>query len=203
MLRLLMPLRSHIPGGPPQSGSVCDVFGSRYGVPMVDVRVQARKHANDIRIFRRGLFSVASDSSAWVSSADIELMPNLRGLGPIKSVTDRHAELTVVGDTTDQSAMLEDPTREGVIITLSVAAHHRQLRSRLRGDVDESVAWIVEILGEEWAAHAYAAGALSTTRNRDDVPTLTTQYFYVFIGPDGAPQHAPESFSVPLRRITP
>lgn len=169
---------------------------------MVDVSTQARKHATDIRLFRRALFSHSSDSSAWVSSGDPRLMPSLRRLGPIKSVTDRHAELTVVGDTVDQAAMLDDPTREGVIITLSIAAHHRQLHSRLRVDRDESAAWIAEILGEEWSAHAYAAGALSTRGDRNEAPKLTTQYFYVFIGSDGKPQQAPENFSVPLDRIT-
>ncbi len=98
--------------------------------------------------------------------------------------------------------MLSDPSRDGVIVTLSVAAHHRQLHSRLRVDRDEAAAWINEVLGEEWSAHAYAAGALSTTGGRGEVPRLTTQYFYVFIGSDGKPQSAPETFSVPLSRIS-
>lgn len=168
---------------------------------MVDVSTQARKHATDIRLFRRALFSHTSDSSGWVSTGDIKLMPELRRLGPVRSVTDRHAELTVVGDTTDQSAMLNDPDRGGVIITLSIAAHQRHLRSRLRADPDEAVSWIMEILGKEWATHAYAAGVLSTTGDKGEVPRLTTQYFYVFIGSDGQPQRAPEQFSVPLSRI--
>ncbi len=168
---------------------------------MVDVKSQARKHATEIRVFRRDLFSHTSDSSDWVATGDVNLMPELRRLGPVRSVTDRHAELTVVGDTTDQSAMLNDPGRDGVIITLSVAAHHRQLKSRLRVDRDEAISWIVEILGDEWSTHAYAAGALSTTGERGDVPRLTTQYFYVFIGSDGQPQRAPEQFSVPLERV--
>lgn len=168
---------------------------------MVDVRTQARKHATEIRQFRRDLFPHISDSSAWVSTGDIKLMPELRRLGPVKSVTDRHAELTIVGDTTDQSAMLNDANKRGVIVTLSIAAHHRHLQSRLRVDRDEAVSWVIEILGDEWSTHAYAAGALSTTGDKGAVPRLTTQYFYVFIDSDGRPQRAPEHFSVPLKRI--
>lgn len=126
-------------------------------------------------------------------------MPNLRPLGLLKSVTDRHAELTIVGDVTDQSVLLEDEEREGMVVTLSIAAHHRQLRSRLRVKSDEAAAWIATIIGEEWADRVHAAGALSTTANSQS--PLTTQFFYVFVGRDGRPQESPAEFNLPLRPL--
>ncbi|GAB3631681.1 hypothetical protein GCM10027421_10340 [Microbacterium shaanxiense] len=167
---------------------------------MIDVTIPARKHATDIRVFRRALFSEETDSTTWVRSGDISKMPSLRPLGPLKSVTDRHAELTVIGDVVDQQALLGDVASDGMVVTLSVAAHHRQLHSRLSVDVGEAAAWIAEILGEEWARHAYAAGALSTTGDTRTT-RLTTQYFYVFIAPNGRPQTRPATFSVPLRPL--
>ncbi|WP_417554947.1 hypothetical protein [Microbacterium sp.] len=118
----------------------------------------------------------------------------------MKSLTDRHAELTIVGDMTDQAELLEDPARKGAVMTLSVAAHHRQLHSRLRVDAEEAAAWITVILGDEWAGSVYAAGALSTV-SAGLRPALTTQFFYVFVGPDGKPEPAPESFNLALQPL--
>lgn len=171
---------------------------------MVDVKFQARKHENEIRTFRRYLFSDAADSSAWVGSGDVDSMPTLQRVGPVKSVTDRHAELTIVGDMVDQAVMLDNPERTGMILTLSVAAHHRLLRSRLTVDAGEAAAWIKTIVGEEWVEQAYAAGELSGRAEGHGHPgaRLTTQFFYVFIGSDGKPQDPPAAFAIPVRRLS-
>ncbi|MGF6823644.1 hypothetical protein M2317_002557 [Microbacterium sp. ZKA21] len=168
---------------------------------MIDVTSVARKHATDIRVFRRKLFSEEADSTAWVSSGDTSKMPELRPLGPLKSVTDRHAELTIIGDIVDRRELDETDAGPGLLMTLSVAAHHRQLHTRLSVNAAEAAAWVVEILSEAWAEHTYAAGALSTTGSRKTVPRLTTQYFYLFLTPDGRPQTRPDTFSVPLRPL--
>lgn len=165
---------------------------------MADVRLQARKHDSELRSFRRRLFAAESDSTAWVGSGYVSQMAQLLRFGPVKSVTDRHAELTVVADTVDQAVMLEDPDQHGLILTLSVAAHHRMIHSRLPVDLGEAAAWMVEILGADWAGHAYSAGALSTTGGSG---RLTTQFFYIFIGPDGKPHQVPAAFSVPVRPL--
>lgn len=189
------------------SGTVAQILAASVQratlVSMVDVKFQARKHENEIRAFRRYLFSDAADSSAWVSSGDIGSMPTLQRVGPVRSVTDRHAELTIVGDMVGLAVMLDDPEQKGMILTLSVAAHHRHLRSRLTVDASESAAWIRDIVGEEWAEYTYTAGELSIMndgRGHSGAP-LTTQFFYVFIGADGKPQDPPPAFSIPVRRL--
>ena len=91
---------------------------------MVDVSAQVRKHATDIRLFRRALFSDSSDSSAWVSSGAPQLMPSLRRLGPIKSASDRHAELGSDGSIVDEAAFTANisATIDGLLEAASVAA---------------------------------------------------------------------------------
>jgi hypothetical protein len=165
---------------------------------MVDIAAQVRKHDAEIRAFRLALFGQSADSSAWVSSGDPAQMHRPPRLGPVKSVTDRHAELTIVGDMTEQSALLEDPARDGLVLTLSVAAHHRQIDARLRVDPDEAASWIEAVLGEQWAASTYAAGALSTMGSAGSMPSLKTLFYYVFFSRDGHPHEAPEGFSIPV-----
>ena len=167
---------------------------------VVDVSPQARKHDAELRAFRRRLFSESADSTAWVGSRGAAQMPQLQPLGPVKSVTDRHAVLTIVADTADLGVMLDDPEYPGTLMTLSVAAHHRQLHTRLPVDPDEAAAWVTEVLGEEWSQHVYAAGALSTTGNS---ARLTTQFFYVFVGKDGRPQVPPEKFELRVSPLRP
>lgn len=123
-------------------------------------------------------------------------------LGPVKSVTDRHALLTVVADVVDQAVMLEDEQLEGSLLTFSVAAHHRQLHTRLTVDVDEAAEWVRTILGDPWGEHIHAGGTLSTTATGNGPQRLTTQYFYLFITPLGQPHDPPASFRIattPLR----
>ncbi|PRA82076.1 hypothetical protein [Microbacterium sp. MYb66] len=122
-------------------------------------------------------------------------MPALKLLGPLPSVADRHAELTVIGDTVDQTAMMDDAALDGVVLTLSVAARHWLLGTRLPVSHEEAEAWVREIVGDVWAEHVLPAGALSTRRSeRSRATRLTTQFFYLFIGADGRPQDAPASF---------
>lgn len=169
---------------------------------MLNLKTQVRKHAAEIRSFRRNLFSHHADASDWLRTGDPSQMARIARLGPINSVVNRHAELTFVGDNADQAARLDDPSRDGTVLTLSVAAHHRQLRSRLAVDNGEAEAWIAEILGAEWAHQAWAAGALSTTGEpHQSAQKLTTLFFYVFIGADGKAQETAPEFDVPLRRL--
>lgn len=173
---------------------------------MIDVSAMVRKHEAEIRAFRRYLFTDEADSTATISSDD-ELAKvisgerqGLRRFGPVKSVADRHANLTVVADMVDQAAMLEDSRLEGYVLTLSVAAHHRLLDSRLTVNPDEAAAWVVALLGDTWSAHVRAAGALSTTASARGSQRLTTLFFYLFISLAGQPHDPPASFSI---RTTP
>ena len=167
---------------------------------MVDLRPLIRKHHAEIRTFRRYLFTDAADSTTTIAAEDGLAMilsresQTLQRLGPVKSLTDRHAQLTIVADVVEQAVMLEDDQLSGSLLTFSVASHHRQLHSRLTVNLEEAVAWIRAILGPDWSEHVYAGGALSTTGSGRGPQRLTTQFFYLFITPAGVPHNPPATF---------
>jgi hypothetical protein len=66
----------------------------------------------------------------------------LTGLGPLPSVSDRHAEVTIGAELADLAYAQEDLTLEGYKITLSLAAHDRVLGGRITLDTDETDAWL-------------------------------------------------------------
>lgn len=175
---------------------------------MIDLRPLTRKHDAEIRAFRRYLFTDEADSTATIAADDgiAKILSGesqaLRRFGPVKSLTDRHAQLTIVADVVDQSVMLEDDHLSGSLLTLSVAAHHRQLHSRLTVNIEEATAWIRAILGPDWSNHVHAGGALSTTGSGQGPQRLTTQFFYLFITPTGTPHDPPATFrlaTTPIR----
>lgn len=170
-----------------------------------------RKHEEELRLFRRSLFSTEPADSGLASvlpetvlkqlQAEGRVMPHR--LGPVRSVTDRRAVLTVVGDITDQAVLLEKPGREGAVLTLSVAAQHKQFRTRQPVDLEEATAWVEAVVGSDWLPHFYSAGALSgsATGGTSTPKPLMTQYFYMFLGPDGVPHAEPEGH--PLGALAP
>ncbi|MFD4482369.1 hypothetical protein ACFVXC_35230 [Streptomyces sp. NPDC058257] len=145
-----------------------------------------RKHQEDLRRFRSGLFSTDPAGSGG-------LAPVSR-FGPLRSVTDRHAVLTIIGDINDQAVLLERPGQAGSVLTLSIAAQHKQLGTRQAVDPAEARAWVEAIVGPDWLPHVYSAGALSglTKGGSSTSRPFTTRYFYLFLGADGVPHAEPE-----------
>lgn len=168
----------------------------------VDIRAVLRKHQEDLRRFRQSLFSTDPADSGLASVLPATVLEQLRAdgrtmprrFGPVRSVTDRHAVLSVVGDITDQAMLLERPGREGSVLTLSVAAQQKQLGTRQACDPAEARAWVEAIVGPRWVPHVYSAGALSGLAKGGSSTSrpLTTRYFYLFLGPDGVPHAEPE-----------
>lgn len=172
---------------------------------MTSIRTLTRRHEFDLRRFRSELRT--SDSSDWVDSVvpvTKKTAPKLPGLGPVRSTTNPHASLTFVGQVASQAAHCHDPELDGFVVTISVAAHHRLLGTRLPVDEDDAAAWVRAALGDEWSSHVFTAGALSTTTNAPGTESiqLTTRFYYVFLDSDGKPQGEPQPMSVPLTAIT-
>ncbi|MGF9663165.1 hypothetical protein AAIH25_15010 [Arthrobacter crystallopoietes] len=123
----------------------------------------------------------------------------LAGLGPLPSVSDRHADVTVGAELADLAYAHDDLTLEGYKITLSLAAHDRILGGRITLDIDETDAWLYAVLGQTLADRAYHAGALSGTEPH----RLTTVFYYVYLDlhrqPVPRPETADDSFEVPVR----
>ncbi|WP_244178942.1 hypothetical protein [Streptomyces rubellomurinus] len=173
-----------------------------------------RKQEEQLRRFRQDLFSTEPADSGLASVLPTTVLEQLRAegrtvphrFGPVRSVTDRNAVLSIVGDIIDQAVLLERPGREGAVLTLSVAARHKQLGTRQAVDPQEARAWVEAIVGPKWLPHFYAAGALSgsTSGGTSTSGRLTTQYFYLFLGADGVPQAEPEhQLGVQLTSLAP
>lgn len=89
-------------------------------------------------------------------------------------------------------------------MTISVAAHHRDLGTRLLVDEHEAVTWVQLLLGRDGGGQIYAAGELSTMFDaREGSPQrLTTRFYYLFLSEDGRAQAAPSSITLPLVPIS-
>ncbi|MFG2162786.1 hypothetical protein [Streptomyces olivaceus] len=163
----------------------------------VDIRTVLRKHEEELRRFRQNLFSAVPPTelpNAMTKHIRATGLTAPSGFGPVRSVTDRHAVLTVLGDISDQAVLLERPDREGSVLTLSVAARHKQLGTRQAADPAEAGAWVKAIVGSAWAPHVYTAGALSgfASGGAWTPRPLTTRYYYLFLSRDGVPHAEPE-----------
>ncbi|WP_236655448.1 hypothetical protein [Streptacidiphilus carbonis] len=160
------------------------------------------KQETELRRFRRSLFAAEPTGSGLASVLAPAVLEQLQAggmavpsrFGPVRSVTDRHAVLTIAGDIIDQALLLEQPGREGSVLTLSVAARNKQLGTRLAVDPQEARAWVETILGPTWLPHIYSAGALSgVAKGGSSTPRpLTTRYYYLFLGADGLAHTEPE-----------
>lgn len=185
---------------------------------MVDLTATARKHDRELRAFRRYLFSDAADDTSYLRTATTlphrettgdtvsipvkEILadtnrPELRRFGPIKSITDRFALITIVGSIADQSVFTKSD-QPGMVITLSVAAHHRQLDTRLNLNIEEANAWVHTILGPTWAPQVYTAGEQSGHSPQRAPGRLTTRYYYLFVDPAGHAHTPPGEFELDL-----
>lgn len=161
-----------------------------------------RKHEEDLRRFRRDLFSTEPTGGGLASvlpPAELEKLHAVgrtvpHHFGPVRSVADRHAVLTIMGDISDQAMLLERPGREGSVLTLSVAAKNKQLRTRMTVDPQEARAWVEAIVGPTWLPHVYSAGALSGFARGGSATQrpLTTRYYHLFLGTDGLAHAEPE-----------
>lgn len=115
-----------------------------------------------------------------------------------RSLTDRHALISVVGDVCDTSWLEQNPDLAGSVMTLSIAGRHRLLGGRTSLPSGECDAWAIEIVGQERAPYLYRAGTLTGVAGR-----LSTVYYRVFMNDEGIPVAKPDAVSHPqLRRIS-
>jgi hypothetical protein len=158
-----------------------------------------RRHADELQRFRRSLMD---DANLYSAARPWDISNPMTKLGPLRSLTDRHANLTFTADRAEMAYASENPNLTGHKITLSIAGHHRMMNSRVMLSLDETDAWLYAILGKEWADHSYHAGALtgvSTGLNK-----RATIYYYLYLSQDGDPITRPDDGNdVPLTLVNP
>lgn len=146
-------------------------------------RTIEKKHRDALDRFK-GAFM---DDAALFSESRRYGENRTQNIGSLKSVTDRHAELTFGADRATLSYATEVPGLSGFRITLSMAGHHRMMGSRVHLSVEETDAWLYSILGDEWADHSYHAGAMTGTSVGGGASRLTTVYYLLYLSEDGQP----------------
>lgn len=158
----------------------------------LSARIQ-KKHREAIAGFRAKIFGPEGHSGAHNESDPDRRIP---GLGPVRSLRDKHVDLTLGGDVADLSWLMEDPTVTGTCVTLSVAGHHRVMGGRASLPAGECDAWVQAIFDPGWMDHAHRAGTLSGVAGR-----LSTVYYRMFLDKDGKPMDRPVNFDHPGLRL--
>lgn len=153
------------------------------------VETLRQKHRREISALHHDLFS---ENGTFSEAALDSTNRKLPGIGPVPSLVDRFAKLTLVADLASLAFLEQDPSLEGTVVTVSLAGHHRVMGSRVAVDAMEAAAWLRVVLGDEWAPHAYSQGPLSGGAGRP-----STVYFRLFLGPDSRPCDRPTEFDGP------
>lgn len=151
-----------------------------------------KKYRDPIADFRTKVFGLEGHSGAHNESAPDRRIP---GLGPVRSLWDRHVNLTLSGDVSDLGWLMQDPSVTGTCVTVSIAGHHRLMGGRISLPSGECDAWIKAIFDPEWMDNAYRAGTLSGVDER-----LSTVYYRLFWDQDGNPMDKPVNFNHPKLR---
>jgi hypothetical protein len=128
-----------------------------------------------------------------------ESVPEQRfaGMGPVASLDNPGISITLAGEVADLGWTEEDPTADGVCLTVSVAGRDRATAERVAPPTGETDAWLLAFLGPEWFRHAYRAGTRSGGNGR-----LTTVYYRLFLDTEGNPIPKPEDYEdADLRRM--
>src|SRR4051794_16172739 len=128
-----------------------------------------------------------------------ESVPEQRfaGMGPVASLDNPRISITLAGEVADLGWTEEDPTADGVCLTVSVAGRDRVTGERVALSTGETDAWLQAFLGTERVGHAYRAGAL-----RGGSGSLTTVYYRLFLDTEGNPIPKPEDYDdADLRRM--
>ncbi|MFJ5955912.1 hypothetical protein ACIQC5_08125 [Paenarthrobacter sp. NPDC092416] len=104
-------------------------------------------------------------ASAHVPNADRRSVR----LGPVQSLEDGNANLTIVADVEGLAWFTADSGLLGSCITVSIAGHRRNTGTRAPLPLDECDAWVRAILGGSWIPHVYRAGNTGAGEGKTDI----------------------------------
>jgi hypothetical protein len=153
-------------------------------VDELSVRIQD-KYRVELAGFRRKVFGPEGNTGAHNQDDPDRSIP---GLGPVRSLEDRHVGLTVGADVAHLDWFTQTPGMEGSCVTMSIAGHHRVMGTRTSLPTEECDAWMQAVLGVAWSESAYRAGTLSGVAGR-----LSTVYYRLFLDEEGHPMPKPDS----------
>lgn len=122
----------------------------------------------------------------------------------VRSLDDPRIEISLVGDIANLDWFTSTPGLKGQVLTLSIAGHHRLMKTRTSLATGEFDAWAAAVLGDDLVHHAYRAGTLSGSAPAGTAMSagerLMTVYYRLFLDEDGLPMERPEELSDKLLR---
>lgn len=170
-------------------------------VPELSSKIRA-KYRRQLASFREDLHG--PDGHTGAHNVDAPSSRRMPAIPRVRSLDDPRIEISVVGDIANLDWFTSTPGLKGQVLTLSIAGHHRLMKTRTSLATGECDAWAAAVLGEDQIKHAYRAGALSGS-----VPTgtvepvsgrLMTVYYRLFLDDGGLPMERPEEMSDKLLR---
>ncbi|MFJ6419201.1 hypothetical protein [Paeniglutamicibacter sp. NPDC091659] len=160
----------------------------------LSARIQ-KKYREPLAAFRGKVFGPEGHSGPHNEKDPDRRLPHL---GPVRSLWDKHVDLTLGGDVSDLGWLMEDPSVAGTCVTISIAGHHRVMGGRTSLPSGECDAWVQAIFDPEWMDDAYRAGTLSGVDGR-----LSTVYYRLFLDEAGKTMDKPANFNSPeLRKMS-
>ncbi|MET3903070.1 hypothetical protein [Paenarthrobacter sp. 4246] len=128
-------------------------------------RIQIQ-HTQELSAFRQNI-----TSPPYKAGTPTSLNADRRSvrMGPVQSVEDGSANLTIVADVEGLAWFTADKGLLGSCITVSIAGHRRNTGTRVHLPLAECDAWIEAILGGSWITHVYRAGKRVESDGRMDI----------------------------------
>lgn len=170
-----------------------------------ELTVQIRaKHRRVLAAFLEEIHG--PDGLTHEGNVDDPSQRNVPRIPRVRSLDDPRIDISLVGDIAYLDWFTSTPGLKGMVLTISIAGHHRLMQTRTSLATGECDAWAAAVFGDDLVQHAYRAGALSGSVPSGSAVSaggrLTTVYYRLFLDEDGRPMDKPEAMSGPeLRRM--
>jgi hypothetical protein len=124
---------------------------------------------------------------------------NMPCIPRIRSLEQPRINISLVGDIAALDWFTSTPGLKGSVLTISIAGHHRLVKTRTSLATGECDAWATAVLGDDLIKHAYRTGSPN-----DAAPTMTTApagnrltsvHYQLFLDENGQPMERPEAMS--------
>lgn len=142
-----------------------------------------KKHRDKLEQFKQ---TVMNDANLVDGPNSPAALQPIRA-GRFKSITNRFADLTLMGDRHTLAHATSTPGLAGYRVSLSIAGHQWLTGRRLELPMEENDAWVYAVWGNEWADYSYNLRAIFGGS------TVGTIYYLLYLSEDLQPIPMPDA----------